>query len=199
MTHSTSAFPRATGLILLLAIAMLQSCSLFKKEAYIIPEENTPREQFAVARDTETRAKGSFDKSVRREEYNKAIAAYGAVISRFPSDLEYTPAAWLARAELYYQFGTDDSKHYANAIDGFRTAADKYSAQDDIRAASLWGLGRTYDQLARDEKSSARKSFENQTKAQMAYKAVIDEFNGHESPAIRQLVSQARLRYRIVR
>jgi len=187
------------GTILILAMLLLQSCSLFKKQSFIIPEENTPREQFAVARDTEQRAKGSFDKSVRREEYNKAIAAYGAVISRFPSDLEYTPAAWLQRAELHYQFGSDNAKHYVDAIDGFRTAADKYSNQDDIRVASLWGLGRTYDQLARVPDSSSRKSYENQTKAQMAYKALIEEYTGHESPAIRALVAQARLRYRIVR
>jgi hypothetical protein len=199
MTHSTQRFPRAAGLILILSVVMLQACTLFKKEPFIIPEENTPREQFAVARDTEARAKGSFDKDVRRDEYNKAIAAYGAVISRFPSDLEFTPAAWLQRAELYYQFGSDDPKHYAKAIEGFRIAADKYSNQDDIRVASLWGLGRTYDMLARDPDSSSRKAHENQTNAQMAYKAVIEEFNGHESQAIRALVEQARLRYRIVR
>ncbi len=185
----------ATALILLLAVG----CgTLFGKRSFIIPEENTPGEQFAVARTQEKRARGTLVRSSRVEEFDKAVAAYDAVITRFPSDQQYVPAAWIAKSELWYQLGSEDSKYFPRALKGFRTAADRFADQADIRAAALWGLGRTYDQLAREagDSKSGRASQQN---AQAAYKAIIDEFSNHEDPAIRSLAAQAKLRYRIVR
>lgn len=179
-------------------VALLGCGGLFGRKSYIIPEENTAAEQFSVAMTQEKRARGTLVKATRVEEYNKAVAAYDAVISRFPSDQQFSPAAWIAKSELWYQLGGEESSYYAKALKGFRTSADKFADQADIRAAALWGLGRTYDQLARAQGDSAA-GRSSQQSAQAAYKAIIDEFSNHEDPAIRSLVGQAKLRYRIVR
>ncbi len=182
----------------LLSLLLLVGCGLFGRKSYIIPEENTAAEQFSVAAVQEKRARGTLVKATKVEEFRKAVAAYDAVISRFPSDQQYVPAAWIAKSELWYLMGSEDSSSYARALAGFRMAADKYADQPDIRAAALWGLGRTHDQLARErgDTSAGRTSQQN---AQTAYKAIIDEFSNHEDPAIRALAQQAKLRYRIVR
>lgn len=171
-------------LSLLVTMALVSGCARFgqRKPSIVIPEMDSPQEQFTVAREQERRARGTFERKNRTEEFEKSIAAYASVEKRFPKDLEYTPLAIVQTGELQFEL-----EEYDRALRNFERAASAYPGQDDIRAAGLWGQGRCYEKLDRKDL------------AQQCYKLIVDEFGSSTDARLRALVSEARTRYRMVR
>lgn len=148
----------------------------------LIPEEDTPRDQFLVAEQQAREARGIFDERVRRDELRKAIAAYQAVEDRFPNDERYTPASSVLIAEIYR-----DIEDHERARRQFEHVLQRYPNDRDVHISALLGLGETLDALGRP------------IEAQRYYKMLMDQYGTSTDPRIRQIVEQARIRYRQIR
>lgn len=84
----------------------------------------------------------------REAKINKAIYAYSKVIEYFPKDTVYTPLASVDIANLYTM-----KKEYKTAVKIYNEALDKYSKNDFVYAASLYGLGKCYHRMEKYPKS----------------------------------------------
>jgi tetratricopeptide (TPR) repeat protein len=171
--------------IVLVALA-LQGCkpsvSMSKKREPMIPREETASAQFEVAFAQEREAKGFFDEAKRNEELETAIIAYTKVEAWFPNDDRYTPVAGLKVAEIH-----EELEDYEQAEANYRRLLEVYPNDEEIRAYALLGVGRTLDLQDRPEE------------AQVFYKLLIDEFSTTTNPRYKQLVEDARNRYRQIR
>lgn len=168
--------------LLLLSFVAVLAMACSRTAPFIIPEADTARDQMQIAMEQQRRARGTFDRALRLEEFEKAIAAFDAVAKRFPGDTVHTPSAYVAIGEMRF-----DMERYEEARQAFSVAANKYQTQPDIRCAGLWGLGRCFEKEGEREKATVQ------------YKAVVDEFQNSTDPAIRRIVTEARTRYRMVR
>lgn len=175
---------RTTALfLLLLALAFTAGCkSTSKTPTFLIPEEDTAREQFLVAEMAYREARGIYDQKVRAAELRKAIAAYQAVERRFPDDRRYTPAAAAFIGNIH-----QDLREFNAALAQYEHCLKKYSDDDEVRITALLGMGQSYDELKKPQS------------AQPYYKMITDEYAGNPNPRIREIVEQARLRYRQIR
>lgn len=153
-----------------------------KGPQYLVPEVNTAREQFEVAERQRRGAQGVFDKSARALEMEKAILAYRAVETRFPSDETYTPVAALLIGNLHQELEQHDkaTRQYSQVL-------QRYPNDDGVRISALYGMGESLDQLSRA------------SEAQNYYKLLIDEYSGTADPEMRRMVEQAIGRYRQIR
>lgn len=177
-------FPSAVA-IAMAALVATGGCLGARKTStanLLIPEEDTAREQFAIAEGQERDARGVFDAEKRAEELAKALAAYEVVEKRFPDDGKYTPAASVLIAEIRQELGQND-----RAIAQFNHALKTYPDDSEVRIASLLGLGKSLDGAGRPDE------------AQVYYKMLIDQYQESTSPEIRAIVEEARQRYRQIR
>jgi tetratricopeptide (TPR) repeat protein len=165
------------------AALTLTACSWFDPpDPYIVPEKDTPREQLLIARDQEKIARQTFSRKNREEEYRKAIAAYRAVIDRFPKDEEATPFAFLRIGDLETELDRTPQ-----ALAAFTTAADKYAKDESVRVLALWGIANAHEKAG------------SKAEAQKTYRAILEEFGRSSDKTTQAIVAQARLRYNRVR
>ena len=182
-SHCKKALFALSALIL---AAGLQGCtpsvSMSKKREPMIPREETASAQFEVAFAQEREAKGFFDEEKRNEELKTAIIAYTKVEAWFPNDDRYTPVAGLKVAEIH-----EELEDFEQAEANYRRLLEVYPNDEEIRAYALLGVGRTLDLQDRPEE------------AQVFYKLLIDEFSTTTNPRYKELVEDARNRYRQIR
>lgn len=173
--------PAAMTAALLLAGASLAGCGGTEGE-YVIPDMNTPADQYRLAVETRQQAAGVFDPDAKKQELGKAIAAFEKLESRFPQDEMYTPAASLQIAKLYREVEQPET-----SLAKFRSLLARYPNDQDIRIEALMGTGLLLDELGRPEE------------AQEYYRLLIDEFADSDRPAYQTVVEQARRNYRRIR
>lgn len=144
----------------------------------LVPDMDTPAEQFQVAERARQSARSVYDPPTRNVETRKAIVAYETVLRRFPNDTRYTPASALFIGDLYREVGEP-----AKASAQYETVLRQYATDPTIRMEALYGLGLALDDMGRPRE------------AKVQYKMLIDQFGDSASPAIRQRVEEARQRY----
>ncbi|MDK2971703.1 MAG: hypothetical protein PWP23_1458 [Candidatus Sumerlaeota bacterium] len=176
----------ASRILLLGAVLFTLMGATCKREAQLpkvmVPEEDTAREQFFVADIQFQEARGIYDQKKREEELLKAIVAYQAVEKRFPDDKRYTPAAAAIVGSIYQEL-----KQNEKALAQFEHCLQKYPEDDQVRITALMGMGQTWDNMKQPPK------------AQPYYKMITDEYSTSSDPKVKELVEQARLRYRQIR
>lgn len=176
----------ASRLLLLAAVAVTLLGATCRKETKLpnvmIPEEDTAREQWLVADIQFQEARGIYDQKKRAEELRKAVVAFQAVEKRFPDDRKYTPAAALTVGTIHSEL-----QDHANALLQFEHCLKRYPEDDAVRISALMGMGQTYDNMKQPQN------------AQPYYKMITDEYATSSDPKVKELVEQARLRYRQIR
>lgn len=168
----------AAGLVLLATLPTACHDKTPDVPALLVPDMDTPAEQFEVAERARQSARSVFDPATRRAETRKAIVAYEAVLKRFPNDARYTPASALFIGDLHREVGDT-----AKAASQYETVLRNYATDPTIRIEALYGLGLALDDLGR-----ARE-------AKVQYKMLIDQFGDSADPRIRQRVEEARQKY----
>lgn len=163
--------------LLLVGGLLLASCASLFGPRYIVPEEPSAREQMRIAERQLSDARTTFDEDLRREETRKAIAAFRAVVERFPRDTDFTPLAHYYWASLSQEIG-----EYRRAERVYRDALRLYPNDDVVNAFSLFGLAETLQELNRRQESLD------------TYRELIDVYAQSDDPQIRQRVQVARSR-----
>jgi tetratricopeptide (TPR) repeat protein len=110
------------------------------------------------------------------------IRAYEKVITRFPDDTVYTPAAYIGVGEIYRSF-----RRHEDAVKMYHAALKQYPDQEDIQLFALYGLGLSYDRMR------------DYNKAQAYYKECIDRFGDDEREEFKKIVRECEILYSQVR
>lgn len=166
----------ATALIFLGGF-LLASCATLFGPSHIVPEEPTAREQMRVADRQLTTVRATFDEDLRREETRKAIAAFRAVVERFPKDTEFTPLAHYYWARL-----SQEIEEHRRAERIYRDVLRLYPNDDVVNAFSLFGLAEALQELDRRQESLD------------TYRELVDVYAQSDDPNIRERVAVARNR-----
>ncbi len=168
-----------------ISIVAMEGCSILKSPGegeYIIPDKETPKEQYAFAYDSSRTAFKGFDKETRIRRANEIAAAFKKVIEKYPEDTEYTPAAYINLGDTYLEID-----NYSKAIKYFKKAVEKYPGQEDIQIFGHYGLGVCYDQIGKYEE------------AKKEYKYCIDKFGDDPRDTFQKIVKKAQFRYDRIR
>lgn len=163
--------------MLLVMVALLGSCASWFAPRHAVPEEATAREQMRIAERQLENARTTFDPDMRTEELEKAVAAFRAVVERFPDDRNFTPLA-----HYYWAMLTQDLGEYRRAERLYRETLRKYPNDEVVNASALFGLAETYERLGRGRD------------AQDTYRELVEIYANSSDPIIQDLVSIARVR-----
>jgi tetratricopeptide (TPR) repeat protein len=169
---------RTAVLMMIVVLAgILPGCSIFRKGP-VVPEMMTASEQARVADDQLRLAQRTPDEDARRKELKKASAAFQQVVTRFPDDTTYTPAAYLILGDIHYRL-----EDYKNAERYYRTVVREYPNIADVHAGALYGLGET---LTAAGNGRAGKEY---------YRQMLDIYAETDNPLIRERMAIAKRRY----
>lgn len=162
---------------LLLMTLTLSSCASLFGPRHAVPEEATAREQMRVAERQLEAARTTFDPDMRQEELEKAVAAFRAVVERFPNDSNFTPLA-----HYYWAMLSQEKGNSRRAERLYREVLRRYPNDDVVNASALFGLAETYEQLGRGRDS------------QETYRELVEVYANSDDPIIQDLVQIARVR-----
>ena len=171
------------GKLLPVIIMILSGFSSCSKAPIIVPEFNTPTEQYIFAKNLKDAI--VFEGLTKKEmkDHNKALVlAYRSVIDHFPDDLRVTPLAWVDLADTYFRLGD-----YHKAVELYETSINKYPDQEDIYCKALFGGARSHDRI---------KNYET---ALSLYKECFERFENDKRPHLSVLGQQARINYSKIR
>jgi len=166
----------ATALIVIMTMTLSSCASLFGPK-HFVPEEASAREQMRVAERQLENARTTFDPELRIVELEKGVAAFRAVVERFPNDRQFTPLA-----HYYWALLTQQMEHHRRAERIYRDVLRLYPDDQVVNASALFGLGETYEQLGRGAQSSE------------TYRELIEVYGNSDNSTIRDLVAIARTR-----
>lgn len=170
-------------MMLLAAVTMLAGC-VFKSDPVVLPEMSTAEEQYQVAVEAYTRAKGTLQTSDKHERVvMEAEAAFQKVVDRFPRDPNVTPRASLYLGRCAFELRGDPGL----AAKRYRGTLREYPDNEEVQSNGLYELGRALDD---DKKYSEAKE---------AYQQFMDRFKDTKNPATQRLLADARRRFRQVR
>ncbi|MCC5876947.1 MAG: tetratricopeptide repeat protein [Candidatus Sumerlaeia bacterium] len=168
--------PLITGILLLMVLSTSSCTSIFGPK-HAVPEEATARDQMRIAERQLEATRTTFDPDMREEELEKAVAAFRAVVERFPNDSNFTPLA-----HYYWALLTQQQGRYRSAERLYREVLRRYPNDDVVNASSLFGLAETYEQLGRGRDS------------QETYRELVEVYANSDDPVIQDLVQIARVR-----
>lgn len=172
--------------IVLMALAGLSGCSLFKSK-FVIPEMSSAREQYALAYDAYRNAEAFYGMSDKKDAAcEEAMEAFRAVTKNFPDDTEYRPLAelMLGRCELIRQ-------NFKGAVSAYEKALAHNPDSVPVQQVGLFELGVALDGQEKYEE------------AKEAYRAYLEKYS--EDPALKddrdaqRRLAEARKRYRTIR
>jgi tetratricopeptide (TPR) repeat protein len=164
----------------LLLSLLLFSCA---RTSFIIPEFDTPLEQYIFAKNLKEEAVLKLLKKREAKKREKAtLLAYKEVVRKFPDDLKITPLAKVDIADIYYK-----NKKYKTSVKLYERLLDSYPDQDGIVCKALYGAARAHDKL------------KNYKKAMEYYKTCSKLFENDKRPYIAVFGRQARQNYSKIR
>jgi len=185
MKATTTILAGLRGMAVAAAILVLAggaACSGNGQGRIHVPPQDTAREQFAVAQESESRARGVLNLADRKPFLQNAIMAYEMVVNRFPMDDRYAPAALVIIAGLNMELDNIDQ-----AVLQYREALQKYPNDREVRVTALHGLAKALDV----KKQPAE--------AETYYRMVVDEFGSDTTdPQIQRLVAESYRRLRTI-
>lgn len=175
-----TAFPPALTLVAMLLIAVAATgCRTILGESASIPELETAREQAEVAQQQHQRARQTIDDADRRRELERAAAAWQAVVTRFPEDRRYTPAAHLRVGDIHREL-----EQFRSAERVYREVISRYPGIEDVNALALLYLGETL--YAREQYDQGKEVF----------RRLMDTHGDSNEPQIQDIVARADFQYR---
>ncbi len=166
--------------VLLLAVILVGTgCRTIFGGGPSIPELETAREQAEVAQQQHQRARQTIDTAQRRQELERAAAAWQKVVERFPGDQRYTPAAHLRVGDVYREL-----ERHRQAERTYREVIRRYPDSQDIHALALLYLGETL--YAREQYDEGKSIF----------RQLIDTYGDDTDPQLQDIVARADFQYR---
>jgi tetratricopeptide (TPR) repeat protein len=165
-----------------LVLAGLVPALACHRNPYVIPLQPSAQAQFNYARALEKPYRSPLRARSRKDDYARALAAYRAVLEKFPED-----RLWPPRARLRIALMQESEGEKSVALRTYENLIKEYPNADDIQAAALYGAALIYDE---------RKEFE---KAQAYYDAILKRFGNPKNTLYARYVREARLRSQIVK
>lgn len=167
-------------LLVAVALAALAGCA---SSAYLIPKQQTAKEQYEFAVIQEREYRSPFRAKSKGDDFERALAAYDKVIKAFPDDNYYNPRAHLAITMLY-----DSNGAKRKALSMYEKLLKDYPGYDNIQVDSLYGAAVIYDDTLRKYE-----------KAQDYYNEILKRYSKRTEPYIRNVVNQTQLRAQRIR
>lgn len=144
----------------------------------VIPDFDSPREQYAYAASIQRAMLPSLDKERRRIQLDRIIQSYSKVVENFPDDKTYTPVAFVTIAESYAEL---DEQGRAQSM--FREAMTRWSDNDYIVARCMLDIAMSLDRQRRYSES------------QKLYREILERFKDSRKPGVGEIVARAQARY----
>ncbi len=165
--------------VFVLAVLAAAGCRTIFGGGPSIPELETAREQAEVAQQQHQRARQTIDTDQRRQELQRAAAAWQKVVDRFPDDQRYTPAAHLRVGDVHREL-----EQHRRAERTYREVINRYPDIEDIHALALLYLGETL--YAREQHDQGKSVF----------RQLLDIYGEDNDPQIQDIVARADFQYR---
>lgn len=165
----------------LLLVMVISGCRSILGDSIVVPEFDTAAEQARNAETQYRRAMQTVDEKTRPDELEKAEAALRKVVTKFPKDRVYTPAAHVLLARTLFE-----QRKYREAEATYREVISQYPDIDDVHATALFGLGSTLDEMKRFRE------------AKDYYRQLIEAYTGTQNRQIQDQLVVARARYRSI-
>ena len=159
-------------------VIFLTGCAGILSDRYVIPDQPTAAEQAWTADEQLRVAQRTPDPDEQAEEFRKAAAAFEKVVERFPKDRQYTPAAHLLEAEIYFRL-----EDFRRAERTYRDVIRLYPEVADVHVNALFGVA---EAITARGKGAAGKDY---------YRQVIDIYGESDDPNIVRRVKMAKQRY----
>lgn len=165
----------------IVACSLLVACHSFEEE-FIIPEQETPAAQFAIANDLYRRYNAPYVpkryRDQREEMSAKTRAAFRKVLERFPEAEPYVSHSKMGLAYMEKKDG-----HSTKALNAFLKLVAEYPEDDYIQAYGLYEIGSLYDDMGKHRD------------AKPYYRSVFQQFMNHAEKRYVQLARLSKMKH----
>lgn len=159
---------------------LLSSKQKVEEPELVIPDLNTPLEQYTYATRYESVVVGIInpDVSKRGPQMNKVVQVHSRVVRNFPNDHEFTPLSKLTIADCSAKLGK-----YNEAIPSWQRVMSEYPDNSLVQARAKFAMARSYEQMG------------DFAKAKEIDREIVEQFASSTNARVRQYAAQSQQSY----